>query len=56
MARQLSTEATRACLITCGYDIEHKGRKARLSCIAPVSPNLVRRFISQHVPGVPKSG
>ena len=63
MARQLSTEAARACLTNYGgfafarkYDIEHKAREAWLSRSAFISPNLMSSFIGQHVPGVPESG
>ncbi|MDE0046481.1 MAG: hypothetical protein OXU19_11590 [bacterium] len=63
VAHQLSAEAARACLTTCGgfafageHDVEHKGCQARLSRIASVSPNLMLGFIGQHVPSVPKSG
>lgn len=63
MARQLSARSARNCLTTRGgfafareYHIEHKGREARLSRIAAISPDLMLSFVGQHVPGVPKSG
>jgi len=66
MARLLSSEAAWACAEACftthggfafarEYDIERKWREARLSRIAPISPNLMLSFIGQHVLGMPKS-
>ena len=66
MARLLSANASWACAEACftahggfafarEYDIERKWREARLSRIAPISPNLILSFIGQHVLGLPKS-
>ncbi len=66
MGRLLSSEAAWACAEACftthggfafakEYDIERKWREARLSRIAPISPNLMLSFIGQHVLGMPKS-
>ena len=66
MARLLSGEASWACAEACftthggfafarEYDIERKWREARLSRIAPISPNLILSFIAQHVLDLPKS-
>ena len=66
MARLLSGEASWACAEACftthggfafarEYDIERKWREARLSRVAPISPNLILSFIAQHVLDLPKS-
>ena len=66
MARLLSANASWECAEACftahggfafarEYDIERKWREARLSRIAPISPNLILSFIGQHVLGLPKS-
>jgi len=66
MARLLASEASWACAEACftthggfafarEYDIERKWREARLSRIAPISPNLILSFLAQHVLGLPRS-
>ncbi len=66
MARLLSAQAAwnagEACFSAFGgfafareYDIERKWREARLARTAPISPNLILSYISQHVLGLPRS-
>src|SRR5487761_367633 len=66
MAKLLASEATwhaaEATMQTYGgfafakeYDIERKGRKARLYQTAPISTNLILAFLGQHVLGMPRS-
>jgi acyl-CoA dehydrogenase len=62
LAGQAAWDCGEACMQThggfsfaCEYDIERKWREARLSRIAPISPNLILSFLAQHVLGLPRS-
>ena len=66
MCKMLGSEASwaagEACLQTHGgfgfaeeYDIERKFRETRLYQIAPVSTNLILRYVAEHVLGMPRS-
>lgn len=62
LAADAGWEAAEACLQTHGgfgfaeeYDIERKFREARLYQVAPISTNLIQRYIAEHVLGLPKS-
>jgi hypothetical protein len=36
-------------------DVEHKFRAARLCTVAPISTNLILRYLAAYVPGLPHS-
>jgi acyl-CoA dehydrogenase len=62
LASEASWKAANACLDVHGgygfaheYDIERKFRETRLYSIAPVSNNLIRAYVAQHVLGMPRS-
>ena len=62
LASEASWQAANACLDTHGgfgfaaeYDVERKFRETRLYSVAPVSNNLIRAYIGQHVLDLPRS-
>lgn len=62
LAANASWEAANACLQTHGgfgfaaeYDVERKFRETRLFLVAPISTNLIRAHIAEHVLGLPRS-
>lgn len=66
MGKYLSGEAVWACSDLCFSafgmdaidplaDVERKWRDTRMSRNSPVSPNMIKNFISQHVLGLPRS-
>ena len=62
LAAKASWEAANACLQTYGgfgfaaeYDVERKFRETRLYQVAPISTNLILRYVAEHVLGLPRS-
>jgi acyl-CoA dehydrogenase len=62
LAAKASWEAANACLQFHGgfgfaneYDIERKFRETRLYQVAPISTNLIRSYVAEHVLGLPRS-
>ena len=62
LAAKASWEAANACIqfhggfgFACEYDVERKFRETRLYQVAPISTNLILRYIAEHVLGMPRS-
>ena len=62
LAAEASWAAAEACVQTHGgfafaeeYDVERKFRETRLYQVAPISTNLIRAYVSEHVLGLPRS-
>jgi acyl-CoA dehydrogenase len=62
LAAKASWEAANACLQFHGgfgfaneYDVERKFRETRLYQVAPISTNLIRSYVAEHVLGLPRS-
>ncbi len=62
LASEASWAAAEACLQTHGgygfaeeYDVERKFRETRLYQVAPISTNLIRAYLAEHVLGLPRS-
>ncbi|MFN9279125.1 MAG: acyl-CoA dehydrogenase family protein [Betaproteobacteria bacterium] len=62
LAAKASWEAANAALqfhggfgFACEYDVERKFRETRLYQVAPISTNLIRSYVAEHVLGLPRS-
>jgi acyl-CoA dehydrogenase len=62
MAREAASDATDAAVQTHGgygvaveYGVERFYREARLTCIAPVSDEMILNYVGEHVLGLPRS-
>ena len=62
LASEASWAAADMCLQTHGgfgfaeeYDVERKFRETRLYQVAPISTNLIRAYVAEHVRGLPRS-